>query len=151
LGAAAGAPLAGVGAVPGALAGATAAALAGPISDLAVGGYRAARNFISPDANRPQQPLPSQAVENLMTAAGLPVPRTPGERMMSTGVRAAGEAATGAGLARAVAQSLPATSQMARPIAEMLAAAPGVSAPPCWETSGKREKCGFSILRFAGD
>jgi hypothetical protein len=31
--------LAGVGAIPGALAGATSAALAGPISDLAVSGY----------------------------------------------------------------------------------------------------------------
>ena len=124
-GAIAGAPMAGVGAIPGALAGGTAAALAGPVSDLMVGGYRAARDYFFPDANRPQQPLPSQAVENLMTAAGLPVPETPGERMMSTGLRAAGEAATGAGLARTIAQSLPATSQMARPIAEMFATAPG--------------------------
>jgi hypothetical protein len=123
-GALAGAPLAGVGAVPGALAGATSAALAGPISDLAVSGYRAARDLFAPDANRAPQPLPSQAVENLMTAAGLPVPQTPGERMMTTGVRAAGEAATGAALARAVAQGLPIASQTARPIAEMLAASP---------------------------
>lgn len=124
-GALAGAPLAGVGAVPGALAGAASAALAGPISDLAVSGYRAARDLFAPDANRAPQPLPSQAVENLMTYAGLPVPQTPGERMMSTGLRAAGEAATGAGLARAIAQGLPATSQMGRPIAEMFAMAPG--------------------------
>lgn len=123
-GALAGAPLAGVGAIPGALAGATSAALAGPISDLAVSGYRAARDLFAPDASRTPQPLPSQAVENLMTAAGLPVPQTPGERIMTTGLRAAGEAATGAGLARTIAQGLPATSQTARPIAEMLAASP---------------------------
>lgn len=116
-GAAMGAPFGGVGAIPGALAGATAAGLAQPISDLAVSGY----NYLTGR----QQPVPSQAMEQLMTAAGLPQPETASERLISTATRAGTEALTGAGAARQIASALPITSQFGRPIAETLAAAPG--------------------------
>ena len=135
-GAAMGAPFGGVGAIPGAIAGATAAGIAVPVSDLLVGGYQAARDYLTPQqrtlsdlvAPRPQQraPLPSQAVEQLMTAAGLPQPETASERLASTALRAGTEAMTGAGAARQIASALPITSQFGRPIAETLAAGPGI-------------------------
>lgn len=134
-GGAMGAPFGGVGAIPGALAGATAAGLAQPISDLAVRGY----NYLTGR----QQPVPSQAMEQLMTAAGLPEPETASERLISTATRAGTEALTGAGTARQIAGiALPAVSTalptqaaalaargpaspVTRGVAETLAAAPG--------------------------
>lgn len=116
-GAAMGAPLGGVGAIPGAIAGATAAGLAQPISDLAVSGY----NYLTGS----RQPTPSQAAERVMTAAGLPEPQSASERLASAALRAGTEAMTGAGAARQIANALPITSQMGRPIAQTLAAGPG--------------------------
>lgn len=116
-GAAMGAPFGGVGAIPGALAGAAAAGLAQPISDLAVNAWNAATGS--------RQPAPSQALEGLMTRAGLPQPETATERLISTATRAGTEAMTGAGVARQIANALPITSQFGRPLAETLAAGPG--------------------------
>ena len=118
LGAAAGAPFAGIGAIPGALAGATSAALAQPLSDVAVTAWNA--------LTRQNQPVPSQAMEELMTRAGLPEPASATERLMSAAARAATEAPLGAAAARNVAQALPMTSQVARPVMQTLAAAPGM-------------------------
>jgi hypothetical protein len=70
-GAAAGAPLAGVGAIPGAIAGMTAYGLGSTAGDILTGGRS------------------SQAVENLMTRMGLPELETPLERMTASGVRGA--------------------------------------------------------------
>jgi hypothetical protein len=70
-GAAAGAPLMGVGAIPGAIAGMTAYGLGSTAADLMTGGQA------------------SQGVENLMTRAGLPEYDTALERMASSGVRSA--------------------------------------------------------------
>jgi hypothetical protein len=70
-GAAAGAPLMGVGAIPGAIAGMTAYGLGSTAADLMTGGQA------------------SQGVENLMTRAGLPEYDTALERMASSGVRGA--------------------------------------------------------------
>lgn len=70
-GAAAGAPLMGVGAIPGAIAGMTAYGLGSTAADLMTGGQA------------------SQGVENLMTRAGLPEYNTALERMASSGVRSA--------------------------------------------------------------
>ena len=117
LGAAAGAPFAGIGAIPGALAGATSAALAQPLSDVAVTAWNA--------LTRQNQPVPSQAMEELMTRAGLPEPASATERLMSAAARAAVEAPIGAAAARNVAQALPMTSQVARPVMQTLASAPG--------------------------
>lgn len=117
-GAAMGAPLGGVGALPGALAGGAAAVLAQPLSDAAVAIY----NRLTGGS----QPLPSQAMQGLMTQAGLPQPETPSERLASTALQVGAETMTGAGAARGVAQALsPLTSPVARPVMETLAAAPG--------------------------
>ena len=115
-GAAGGALIGGVGAVPGAIAGATSAALAQPLSDLAVSAY----NYF---ANK-QQPTPSQAMERGMTQMGLPEPQTAGERLASTALRATADTMTGARTARMVADALPMTSQVAKPVMNTLAAAP---------------------------
>lgn len=114
-----GAPFGGVGAIPGAIAGGAAAVLAEPIADLAVTAWNAATG-----QNRP---MPSQAIQQLMTSAGLPQPETPTERVMSTTTRAAGEALTGAGAARNVAQALsPVLNPVARPVMQTLATSPGM-------------------------
>lgn len=135
-GAGIGALAGGVGAIPGAIAGATAAGLAQPIADLAVSAWNAATGG--------RQALPSQATEQLMTAAGLPVPQPGAERVASTALRAGAEAMTGVGAARqiagvpiaAVSPTLPSQSALlaARPpaspvtrgVAETLASAPGL-------------------------
>lgn len=69
-GAAAGAPMMGVGAIPGAIAGMTAYGLGSTATDVLTGGQG------------------SQAVENLMTRAGLPELETAPERMTASAVRA---------------------------------------------------------------
>ena len=97
-GAAMGAPFAGIGAIPGAIAGAAAANLALPISDLFVSGY----NYLTGS----NQPVPSQAVENIMTASGLPQPATPTERLMQTATRSSLETLTGAKAAKQASQIL---------------------------------------------
>lgn len=115
-GAAAGAPIAGVGAIPGALVGGTAAALGMPVADLAT----AAWNRLTGSTT----PVPSQAVENLLTRAGLPEPQTGGERIIQGATRAALEAATGAGAAGRLASTLT-PSSAAQGVAQTLAVAPG--------------------------
>lgn len=70
-GAAAGAPIGGVGAIPGAIAGMTAYGLGSTATDILMGGRG------------------TQAVENLMTKAGLPELETAPERMVATGIRGA--------------------------------------------------------------
>lgn len=120
-GAAMGAPIAGVGAIPGAIAGATAAAFAEPLSNAAVSAY----NYFAGK----NQPTPSQAMERGMTQMGLPEPQTAGERLASTALRAGVDAMTGARTARMVADALPMTSQVARPVMDTLAQNPIVASP----------------------
>ncbi len=115
-GAAGGALIGGVGAIPGAIAGATAAALAEPLSNAAVSAY----NYFAGK----NQPTPSQAMERGMTQMGLPEPQTAGERLASTALRATADTMTGARTARMIADALPMTSQVARPVMQTLAAAP---------------------------
>ena len=115
-GAAGGALIGGVGAIPGAIAGATAAALAEPLSNAAVSAY----NYFAGK----NQPTPSQAMERGMTQMGLPEPQTAGERLASTALRATADTMTGARTARMVADALPMTSEVARPVMQTLAAAP---------------------------
>lgn len=99
-----GALFGGIGAVPGAMAGAAAANLALPISDLAVSGY----NYLTGG----NQPVPSQAMENIMTSAGLPAPASPTERLMQTATRSSFEALSGAGAAKQALKTLaPVTPQ----------------------------------------
>lgn len=128
-GAAMGAPFGGVGAIPGAIAGGTAAVLAEPVANLAVSAWNAATG-----QNRQ---MPSQAMQDLMTRAGLPTPQTPSERIASTTARTAAETLTGAGAARNVAQALsPVANPVARPVAQTLAAAPGMQTGAATAASG---------------
>jgi hypothetical protein len=122
LGAAAGAPVMGVGAVPGFVAGATSAALAGPLSDLAVSGYRSLKNMVSPSNAQPG-PLPSQALEQLMTYAGLPQPQTPTERVVQGAIRSGAEALAGAGGAGLLGRTLTPRT-VGQGVAQTLAEAP---------------------------
>jgi hypothetical protein len=116
-GAAMGAPIAGVGAIPGFFAGATAAGLGLPLSDAAVSAY----NYFAGK----QQPRPSEAVQGVMSNMGLPQPETASERLASVALQSTAEAATGARAARVFADALPRTSQVARPVLETLAQQPG--------------------------
>ena len=76
LGGAAGAPLAGVGAVPGAAAGVTALGL----SDLGTGIY----NVVAPAFGGERVPLPSQTIQNQFTKMGIGrAPRTAGQQVFS--------------------------------------------------------------------
>lgn len=115
-GAAMGAPLAGVGAVPGAIAGMAAAGLAEPLSNAAVSAYN---YFTGSD-----QPTPGQAMDELMTRAGLPEPQNAQERLASVALRSGVDAMTGAAAAKNIAQALPQTSGVARPVMEQLASMP---------------------------
>lgn len=85
-GAAAGAPIGGVGAIPGAIAGMTAYGLGSTAADILTGGRA------------------TQGVENLMTRAGLPELETAPERMTATGIRGALGGFSGAQSAAALAR-----------------------------------------------
>lgn len=126
----AGAFLGGVGAVPGAIAGAAAANLAQPISDLLMSGY----NY----ATGQQAPLPSQGIQNVMTAAGLPQPVTGTERVVQSASSALIDAATGASAAkqalRTVAPMGPQTT--GQRVLETLAAQPGTQTAAAATTGG---------------
>jgi hypothetical protein len=126
----AGAFLGGVGAVPGAIAGAAAANLAQPISDLLMSGY----NY----ATGQQAPLPSQGIQNVMTAAGLPQPATGTERVVQSASSALIDAATGASAAkqalRTVAPMGPQTT--GQRILGTLAEQPGTQAAASGTTAG---------------
>ena len=94
LGAAAGAPIGGVGAVPGAAAGVAAVGLSKLVGDPIVGTI----NHLFGTTYT----LPTDALEDLMTKLGLPEPRTQAERIVKT----ATEAAAGAGSQVALGRSL---------------------------------------------
>jgi hypothetical protein len=83
-GAAMGAPLGGIGAIPGAMAGAAAGGLAGPIGDPIV-------SLINRVAGT-RFGLPSQAIQDLLTRAGVAKPFTPMEKMAEAGAAGIGGA-----------------------------------------------------------
>lgn len=77
LGAALGAPIGGVGAIPGAIAGAAAGGLAEPIGDPVVSLINRAIGT--------RFKLPSQAIQDLLTSAGVPQAQTPLEKVAQSG------------------------------------------------------------------
>ena len=99
-GAAAGAPIGGVGAIPGAIAGMTAYGLGSTAGDILTGGQS------------------SQAVENLMTRLNLPELETPLERMTASGIRGAMGGFAGAGSAAALRSARPAGQMAPRNVTE---------------------------------
>lgn len=118
LGAAAGFPFAGVGAVPGAIAGAGAATLAGLVGDPIVGTIN---NLFGT-----KYTMPTEAMEDLLTRIGVPEARTQAERIVqATAAGAAGAGGTvaaGRAIQAAAGQTAPVTAGVGR----MLAAQPGL-------------------------
>lgn len=80
--------MSGPGTAVGAGVGAVAGTLAGPVSDAATWIYRSLRDLLTPKqlsdlvkGKTPDGPYPTEALEALLTKAGLPEPATPGERV----------------------------------------------------------------------
>ncbi|MFO0292687.1 MAG: hypothetical protein ACK51F_05050 [Rhodospirillales bacterium] len=100
MGAAMGAPFGGLpGAAVGALGGAAIGGVAMPVADIAVNGF----NY----ATGKNVGLPSRAFEQALTAAGLPEPETPQERIVQGASRAVIDTATGAQAARTIGNMVP--------------------------------------------
>lgn len=99
MGGALGLPLGPGGAAVGALGGAALGGVAMPVADLAVNGY----NY----ATGSNVGLPSRAFEQALTAAGLPEPETPTERVVQGASRAVIDTATGAQAARTIGNLVP--------------------------------------------
>jgi len=118
LGAAAGLPFAGVGAVPGAIAGAGAATLAGLVGDPIVGTIN---NLFGT-----KYTMPTEAMEDLLTRIGVPEARTQAERIVqATAAGAAGGGGTvaaGRAIQAAAGQAAPVTAGVGR----MVATQPGL-------------------------
>lgn len=113
LGAAAGAPFAGVGAGPGALAGAALGAMAKPVGDPLVNAVNAAFGT--------QFSTPSQIIEDALTKAGVALPQAPAERV----VQAVTEGAAGGAGSVALGRTLQAAaSPVTRGVGDVLAQQP---------------------------
>lgn len=113
LGAAAGAPFAGVGAIPGAVVGAGAATLAGLVGDPIVGTIN---NLFGT-----KYTMPTEAMEDLLTRIGVPEARTQAERIVqATAAGAAGAGGTvaaGRAIQAAAGQVAPVTAGVGRMLA----------------------------------
>jgi hypothetical protein len=92
VGAALGAPFAGVGAVPGALAGAGAMGISTLVADPIVGAVNSLFGT--------QYTLPTQAMEDLLTRAGVAKPKSEAERILQTAVSGASGAQAGVALGK---------------------------------------------------
>lgn len=113
LGAALGAPFGGVGAIPGAIGGAGVAAITPMVADPIV----AAAN----KAFGTNYQMPSQALEDLMTRMGVPVPKTAVERTIQSGVSGIAGAGGTVALGKTLAKS---AGPVIRGVGESLAAQP---------------------------
>lgn len=95
LGAALGAPFAGIGAIPGALMGAGAVGLGKTVGDIGAMGASAVTGKDIPG--------PTAVIEPVLSKIGFPEPQTPAERMLYTGAETTAGALTPAGAAKALA------------------------------------------------
>lgn len=116
LGAAAGAPFAGVGAVPGAIAGAGAAGLAMTVGDPIVGSINSLLGT--------KYTLPTQAMEDLLTRLGVAEPKTAAERIVQTTTAGAAGAGGMAAAGKAVEMAAGAAKPITQAIGAQLAAKP---------------------------
>jgi hypothetical protein len=116
IGAAAGAPLMGVGAIPGALAGAGAAGLATFAADPIVGAVNSlfGTNYT----------MPTQAMEDLLTRAGVAKPKSEAERILQTAVSGAAGAGGGVALGRTLQAAAGAGAPVTRAVGQVLASQP---------------------------
>jgi hypothetical protein len=110
-----GAPFAGVGAIPGAIAGAGAATLAGMVGDPVVGSINSMFGTT--------YTLPTDALQDLLTRVGVAEPRTAAERIVQTTTAGAGTAGGSVAVGKALqAAAGPVTQGVGR----LMAAAPGL-------------------------
>jgi hypothetical protein len=110
-----GAPFAGVGAIPGAIAGAGAATLAGLVADPVVGAVNSMFGTT--------YTLPTDALQDLLTRVGVAEPRTAAERIVQTTAAGAGTAGGSVALGKTLqAAAGPVTQGVGR----LMAAAPGL-------------------------
>lgn len=116
IGAAAGLPFAGVGAVPGALAGAGAAGLATFAADPIVSAVNSlfGTNYT----------MPTQAMEDLLTRAGVAKPKSEAERILQTAVSGAAGAGGGVALGRTLQAAAGAGAPVTRAVGQVLASQP---------------------------
>lgn len=115
IGAAAGAPFAGIGAVPGAIAGAGAAGLATFVADPIVGAVNSLFGT--------QYTMPTQAMEDLLTRAGVAKPKSEAERILQSAVTGAAGAGGLASAGRAI-QTAAAPASVTREVGRQLGAQP---------------------------
>ena len=113
IGAAAGAPFAGVGAIPGAVAGAGAAGVATLVADPIVSAVNSLFGT--------QYTLPTQAMEDLLTRAGVAKPKTEAERILQQAVSGASGAQAGVALGK---QLMTAVGPVTRGVGQVMASQP---------------------------
>ncbi|CAB4139685.1 LT_GEWL domain containing protein [uncultured Caudovirales phage] len=116
LGAVAGAPFGGVGAIPGAIAGAGAATLAEVVADPAVA---LVNNLFGTNYN-----MPTEALNELLTKAGIAQPKTDVERLVQSAAAGAGGAGGVTLAGRAIQSAAGASAPITRGIGRALAAQP---------------------------
>ncbi len=117
LGAAMGAPVLGVGAIPGAIAGLGAGAITGMVGDPVV---KAVNSMLGTNYT-----LPTDALTDLLTRVGVPVPRTQAERIAETTAASAGLGLGGVAVGKALQAS---TGPVSRAVGEVMATTPGFQA-----------------------
>lgn len=118
IGAAAGAPFAGVGAIPGALAGAGAAGLSTMVADPIVGAVNSLFGT--------QYTMPTQAMEDLLTRAGVAKPQSEAERILQSTVQGAASAGGGVALGRTLQAAAGAGAPVTQAVGQVLASQPAL-------------------------
>jgi hypothetical protein len=116
IGAAAGAPFAGVGAIPGAMAGAAAAGLSTMVADPIVGAVNSLFGT--------QYTMPTQAMEDLLTRAGVAQPKSEAERILQTAVSGAAGAGGGVALGRTLQAAAGAGAPVTQAVGQVMASQP---------------------------
>jgi hypothetical protein len=116
LGAAAGLPFAGVGAIPGAIAGAGAAALTTLVGDPIIGSINSLLGT--------KYSIPSEAMEDLLTRIGVAEPRTAAERIVQTTAAGAAGAGGMAATGKAIEMAAGVASPITRAVGSTIAAQP---------------------------
>lgn len=116
LGAIAGAPFAGVGAIPGAIAGAGAATLATTLGDPIVGSINSLFGT--------KYTLPTDALTDLLTRVGVAEPKTTAERIVQTTVASASGAGGMAAAGKAIETAAGVTAPITREVGRLLATQP---------------------------
>jgi hypothetical protein len=116
IGGGAGALVGGVGAIPGALAGAGAAGLSTMVADPIVGAVNSLFGT--------QYTMPTQAMEDLLTRAGVAKPKSEAERILQSTVQGAASAGGGVALGRSLQAAAGAGAPVTQAVGQVLASQP---------------------------